>query len=239
MKLRPHRLSAWLIASPLALVACGGEGPPPAAPTPQREEASRARRPALEVSQELGSLDERQVDGTFQRLVPKFSDCLQRGSNKVEFIGGHVKFFVRITPSGRAKLAYLTESTIGDRDTEKCMLGVVQGTSWPAPVGGGDGLAQKSFDFDPSPDVREPVPWSSDRIGGALGSLRSKLQDCPARARYQATAYVREDGTVLAAGIAAPDEKAEAGSDCVVTAIKGLKLPSPGSWPAKVTFDVQ
>lgn len=230
--------SAPLLLLPLTLAACGGSEPPPAAPTQAPAATSRHHGPALQMSQELGSLDEGKVDGTFQKLVPRFSDCLQRGSAKVEFIGGRVKFFVRIAPDGRAKLAYLTESTLGDRETEKCMLGAVQATTWPAPVGGGDGLAEKAFDFDPSPDVRAPVPWSPDRLGSALSSLRSKLQDCPAHARYRATAYVKEDGSVLSAGVAVPDEKADAGSDCVVTAIKGLKLPSPGSWPAKVTFEV-
>lgn len=232
------RHAPLLLAFPLALAACGGSEPPPSAPVQPATTASHPHGPSLQMSQELGSLDEGKVDGTFQHLVPRFSECLQKGSATVEFIGGHVKFFVRIAPDGKAKLAYLTESTIGDRDTEKCMLGVVQATSWPAPVGGGDGLAQKAFDFDPSPDVRAPVPWSPDRLGSAIGSLHAKIQDCPAHARYQATAYVKEDGSVLSAGVAVPDEKADAGSDCVVTAIKGLKLPSPGSWPAKVTFEV-
>jgi hypothetical protein len=233
-----ERICMVLVSLPIVLVACGGSEPPPAAPPPHAESTQHASRPSLQMSQELGSLDEGKVDGTFQNLVPKFSDCLQKGSGRVEFIGGHVKFFVRIAPDGKAKWAYLSESTIGDRDTEKCMLGAIKTTSWPPPIGGGDGLAQKSFDFDPSPDVRAPVPWSPDRLGNALSSLRSKIQDCPAHARYQATAYVKEDGTILSAGVAVPDEKADAGSDCVVGAIKGLKLPSPGSWPAKVTFDV-
>jgi hypothetical protein len=44
---------------------------------------------------------------------------------------------------------------------------------------------------------------------------------------------------VISAGIAPPDDRGERSVDCMVDVIKGLKFPSPGSWPAKVTFDVR
>jgi hypothetical protein len=50
---------------------------------------------------------------------------------------------------------------------------------------------------------------------------------------------VQTNGTALSAGVATPDERGESGAaDCLVTVIKGMKFPSPGSWPAKVMFDV-
>jgi hypothetical protein len=51
--------------------------------------------------------------------------------------------------------------------------------------------------------------------------------------------YVQTNGTAISAGVATPDERGEAGAaDCLVSVIKGMKFPSPGSWPAKVIFDV-
>jgi hypothetical protein len=194
----------------------------------------------LAISGQLGSLDQGKVDETFNRLMPKFGNCLSQGSSRVEFIGGHVKFFVRIALDGTAKWAYLSESTIGDRDTERCMLGVAKSARWPMPAEG-EGQAQKAFDFDPSPDVRDAVPWGPDRVAKPLASARGKLGHCTegAPGRYRATVYVQTNGTALAAGIAPPDERGEgSAADCIVDVLKSMKFASPGSWPAKVMFDV-
>jgi hypothetical protein len=36
--------------------------------------------------------------------------------------------------------------------------------------------------------------------------------------------------------MAPPDEQGEDAVDCIVDVLKQAKFPSPGSWPAKVTF---
>jgi hypothetical protein len=227
----------------VALAACGGSEPPAAAPShetaPKTAERPKSKQ-RLSISGQLGSLDEGKVEDTFNRLLPRFGDCLTQGSSRVEFIGGHVKFFVRIALDGSAKWAYLSESTIGDRDTERCMLGIAKGVKWPIPAEG-EGQAQKAFDFDPSPDVRDAVPWGADRIARSLATARPKLGQCTqgAPGRYKATVYVQTNGTAISAGVATPDERGEAGAaDCLVSVIKSMKFPSPGSWPAKVMFDV-
>jgi hypothetical protein len=240
LRTRPVALS--ILALLVSAASCGGSDPPAAAPAPEAPKA--AERPKakqrLSISGQLGSLDEGKVEETFNRLVPRFGDCLAQGSSRVEFIGGHVKFFVRIGVDGSAKWAYLSESTIGDRDTERCMLGIARGVRWPQPAEG-EGQAQKAFDFDPSPDVRDAVPWGADRIAKSLKSAHAKLSHCTqgAPGKYKATVYVQTDGSALAAGVATPDERGESSAaDCLVDVIKAMKFPSPGSWPAKVMFDV-
>jgi hypothetical protein len=236
----PSAAIALLVA---VLASCGGSEPPPAAPTQEassKEAAPRHKKQQLNISGQLGSLDEGKVDETFNRLMPQFGTCLQQASSRVEFIGGHVKFFVRIALDGNARWAYLSESTIGDRDAERCMLNAAKSARWPPPLEG-EGQAQKAFDFDPSPDVRDAVPWGADRINKALVAARPKLGQCThgAPGRYKATVYVQTDGSALSAGIAPPNERGEVNAvDCIVDVIKGMKFPSPGSWPAKVMFDV-
>ncbi|HEX9294909.1 MAG TPA: hypothetical protein VF881_03720 [Polyangiaceae bacterium] len=231
------------LAASFWLAGCGGSEPTPAAPAPTAEApAQTAHRPKqrLALSGQLGSLDQRKVDETFARLMPRFGDCLSQGSSRVEFISGHVKFFVRIGVDGTARWAYLPECTIGDRDTERCMLNVVKSARWPVPLEG-EGQAQKAFDFDPAPDVRDAVPWGADRVAKTLASARAKLTQCAqgVPGRYKATVYVHTNGTAMAAGVAPPDERGEgAPVDCMVDVIRTLKFPSPGSWPAKVMFDV-
>jgi hypothetical protein len=232
-----------LVVSMVTIVSCGGTEPTAQTPALEAPKASAARpkpKQRLAISGQLGSLDQGKVDETFNRLMPKFGDCLSQGTARVEFIGGHVKFFLRIAMDGTAKWAYLSESTIGDRDTERCMLGAAKSARWPVPLEG-EGQAQKAFDFDPSPDVRDAVPWGTDRVAKTLASARVKLGQCTqgAPGRYHATVYVQTNGTALSAGVAPPNERGEtASTDCLVEVLRGMKFPSPGSWPAKVTFDV-
>jgi hypothetical protein len=239
---RTSRAPFCALVSTVAIVCCGGTEL--ASKTPVVDAPKAAARPKpkqrLSVSGQLGSLDQGKVDETFNRLMPKFGDCLSQGASRVEFIGGHVKFFVRIALDGSAKWAYLSESTIGDRDTERCMLGATKSARWPVPLEG-EGQAQKAFDFDPSPDVRDAVPWGTDRVAKTLASARPKFGQCTqgAPGKYHATVYVQTNGMPLSAGVAPPDERGETGgADCLVDVLRGMKFPSPGSWPAKVTFDV-
>ena len=146
-------------------------------------------------------------------------------------------FFVKIDASGRADGAYLEKSTLGDRDTEKCMLRALRSRSWPKPVGGEHGLARKSFDFDPPNDVRAPAGYDHGHLDKGLEKISSKLASCKgAKGAYEATIYVATDGSVLAASVTPPNEDGEESVDCLVSTLKSASFPSPGSWPAKVTF---
>src|SRR5947207_11482089 len=123
MKLEGPRRATPLVVVPLfPTLWGGGPEPPPAAPSSEAPRVAQKPKPKqrLSISGQLGSLDEGKVEDTFNRLLPKFGDCITQGASRVEFIGGHVKFFVRIALDGTAKWAYLSESTIGDRDTERC-----------------------------------------------------------------------------------------------------------------------
>src|SRR5262245_45289237 len=78
--------------------ACGGSAPPPAPPKQAAapKEAPAKPKQKFQMGGQLGSLDETKVNETFATLVPRFGDCLTQGSSRVEFIGGHVKFALRI-----------------------------------------------------------------------------------------------------------------------------------------------
>ena len=49
-------------------------------------------------------------------------NCFAKGTGKVNALGGHLKMKLRIDQKGALKWAYMSESTLGDRDTEKCLL---------------------------------------------------------------------------------------------------------------------
>ena len=219
--------------------ACGGSEPAPQVPTPTVEAHEEAPS-QVSTSAEIGGLNEEKVDKTFQRALSDFQRCLDDGAKRVEFLGGSVAFFLKIDAQGKVDHAHLEKSTIGDRETERCMLDSLRSKNWPKPVGGLHGLARKSFDFDPPNDVRAPTSWDGEHVSDAVGKLSRKVSACKkgASGAFEATVYVSTDGSVMAAGVTPPNEAGESDVDCLVATLKAATLPSPGSWPAKVTFSL-
>jgi hypothetical protein len=222
--------------------ACGGNDTPAKSAREASDDDRRSQRDesGMSASAEIGALDEAAVDNTFRASLSGLERCLRVGARRVEFLGGGVAFYIEVDGSGRLSDAYLEDSSLGDRQTERCMLSVLRDKQWPKPVGGDKGYARKSFDFDPPNDVRPPTEWDSDRVSETLHKLAPALDECKAGARghFKATMYVSTDGTPLGVGIAPPDAAGEAALDCLTDKLKAATFPSPGSWPAKVSFQL-
>jgi hypothetical protein len=227
---------AWLALPFLLSLGCSEATPAPKT-ADEKPEAETPHRKGMAMSSEIGGLDEDRVDAAFQSSLSGLQRCLQQGSTRVEFLGGSVSFFIQIDAAGKVDSAYLEKSTLGDRDTEKCMLDALRAKKWPKPVGGEHGLARKSFDFDPPNDVRAPADYDEGHLSRGLDKISGKLASCKSgKGSYEATMYVATDGSVMSAGVTPPNGDGEDAVDCLVSTLKGASFPSPGSWPAKVTF---
>jgi hypothetical protein len=221
------------------LGACGGEPPPKAPEAAQEQAPPPEKKPALKMKSELGSVDPGAVKQAFGKLDEKFMGCQKQALGRVEVLSGSVKFFLRIGEDGAARWTYLEASDLGDRATEKCLLDTVMGAQWPRPDGG-DAEAHYGMEL-PLQSTRPPSDWSPDKVAQALGKHGDAIDKCKAGAgaSFHATMYVGPGGKVIAAGVAASAKDSEDQADClagVLTKMKGL--PSPGSWPAKVGFDL-
>jgi hypothetical protein len=222
------------------LCQCGGNNQPAQGPesTEVKPKTSSPRKNAPGISQELGSLDPKEVDKVFARLTDKFLSCQKAAMSRIEFLAGDIKVFVRINQEGAARYAYMEDSTMGDREVERCMIQAVMSASWPKPDGG-EGEARKSFSFDAG-DARPPTAWSKDKLGSALDKVDGELSKCAGGTTgFRFTLYVEpngKDGKVMSVGIASPNKDADAKADCFISALRGAKVPSPGSYAAKVSF---
>ena len=228
-----------MLAATAHVAACGGGATPePKTADEQGTRHEHAGGPGISASAEIGALDEAKVTATFQAAQGALQRCVATGAARNEMEGGDIAFFVKIGEDGRIVHAHAERSTIGDRETEKCMLDALRSRSWPAPVGGKAGLARNSFGFDMPNDVRPPTAWEPGRVEGAVASLTPRLSECKqgVKGELTATVYVDPEGAVTSAGVAASDESGEGAADCVTSVLKGARFPSPGSWPAKVTF---
>jgi len=188
------------------------------------------------MESEIGGMNEEAVGHAFDALQTEVAACIREGSERVREIGGRFVLSLRIDRQGALRWAYLSESTIGDRETEKCVLGLARVRSWPKPVGG-EGLATRAFEIDAG---TEPLTLEPKRVRGAVRAAADKLGRCKKGhgGSFVATAYVRPDGRVFAAGVAPPSEEGEEAADCIAETIEKLRFRSPGRRAAKVTFEV-
>lgn len=221
--------------------ACGGSEPPPQTPASQsddRDDEDSTR--GIGAMAEIGAMPEEETVAAFRGALNPIQRCFLDGARRLEFLGGEVAIQVRVGRNGKVAGVFAERSTLGDRDTEKCMLRVLEQTSWPEPVGGLVGIAESPFEFDMRDDVRAPVALNGFDPDEALSEHRAALRECKGSVAgsFSATVYIDTDGSALAAGIAAPNAEAEAKSDCLVGVLKQAKYPSPGSWPGKATFSL-
>lgn len=219
-------------------LACGGKTPPPEPPPTSADDGPERPSVGAQVSSEIGGMNEEQVSRVFERASAGFTQCLTAGADRVEFLGGDVELYALIDSNGMLAHAHLATSSLGDRATEKCLLDVLRQQRWPKPVGGERGIARKSFGFEPSGEVRPPVSWNLEAIEATLASLGDDIDGCKQGqvGSFTATLYVDTEGQAIAVGMAPPDERGEAVVDCLVELLESAEYPSPGSWPAKVTF---
>lgn len=227
----------------LILLAGCGSSPPPKVEEPVKEERSQSSGPKLQMSQELGSIDERKVEQTFASLVSgTLENCHKQGRDRVEYLTGDVKVFLRIDGNGRVKYGFFEDSTLGDRETESCMLDALRAVSWPKPVGGEQGIAKRQIHFDPGGDERPPVAWSAGQLGAPWKKAKPAVSECMKKAGtgpIKATLYVDTDGKPQAVGASVSDEKGEAALACVVEVLRSTTFPSPGSYASKVSVEIR
>jgi hypothetical protein len=218
---------------------CGGSELPPEVPAaPARQDTDEDSLSHIGATAEVGALPEEETVAAFSNALMPIQECFTKGTKRIEFLGGEIAFHVVVGQQGKVETIFAERSTLGDRQTEQCMFNVLRGANWPRPVGGLVGVAQNGFEFEMSGDVRPPVDLSGFDPDVVLADLRSEIRGCKQGVSdsFTATVYVDTDGAPISAGIAAPDGTAESASDCLVDVLKSATFPSPGSWPAKVTF---
>lgn len=223
----------------IVFAGCGGETANKQDTNVGQAEDTESTNKNVNFDADVGALDQTKVNRALDRASSKLSDCFHDGLKRVPFLGGNIKFALRINQEGQATVAYLKESTLGDRTTEACMLGALRGAKWPSPVGGREGLAEGGFGFDPSPDERAPVELDAEKLGKELPKAQTAIATCRSTAgagSVTTTMYVGTDGKPLAVGVATTDAKGESAADCIVGALKGMTFASPGSYAAKVSI---
>jgi hypothetical protein len=225
----------------LLAAACGGAPPPAAHDAPVSPVDASPRASQLTTNAEIGALDERKTNAAFNRAGEQLTSCFARGTERITYLAGDAEFYVRVASDGNPRYVYLADSTLGDRDTEACMLDVLKRASFPAPIGGNEGIAKRQMHFEPGGDERPPVRWSPAQLGASLDRASAALSRCAASAEtgpMKATMYIETDGKPASVGVSVSDEKGEKAVGCVVEVLRQASFASPGSYASKVTIEI-
>ncbi len=221
------------------LSACGGDAEVEIAETETSssgaEETSARRDDGVQIEGLMGSMDAEDVRYTMENKLGRFMRCFSRRYEDIEILGGHIHMGFRVDIEGNVLWVYPTESSIGDRETEKCLLETAAAIHFPRPRGG-EAEFGYPLHLDPPEDVRPPVQWEESAIASTVEANRRSLTSCGAG--YTVTVYVAPGGEVMAAGASTSEQTNADGLDCVTDAVSRWSMPDPGSYPAKVSFSL-
>lgn len=105
---------------------------------------------------------------------------------------------------------------------------------------GGEAEVSTSIEMDGGPDVRPAVVLPPTRFATPLRQRRAQLAACRGayRGEVRVTAYVARDGSIACAGASAADTDALAVGDCALNEMRSWRVPTPGSWYARITFNL-
>lgn len=225
----------------LLLAACGGEASQEettttaesAETTSGREREARAND-SVQVEGLMGTISAMAVQRGVEPKMGRFLRCFTNRYDAVEVLGGHFEMAFRVARDGSVLWVYPRASTIGDRETERCLLDVAAGIHFSEPHGGEAEFAYP-IELDPPEDVRPPTFWDPSRVADAVERQASRMS---CSGHFAVTAYVEPGGDVIAAGASSSEQVTAEQLDCVTQAVAGWTMPTPGSYPAKVTFEL-
>jgi hypothetical protein len=228
---------AFLLSS-LTVLGCGGGASETTTTTTAARETRREEPPPDDGSQItglMGTISSQAVQDTLDPRMESFGRCFETRLASVRFLGGDIRMSFRIHTDGTVMWVYPSQSSLGDRDVETCILGVAQRAHFPHPHGG-EAEFSWGFSLDPPSDVRAPVSLASGGVDSLIAENGSDVHTQCGQGQYHVTAYVQPGGAVLSAGVATDSTDASAHLDCVATAVRSWTFPDPGSYAGKVSF---
>jgi hypothetical protein len=236
-----------LVASASISLAAGSHAPPknvePASAAAAPPPAPRPETDEIQVSGTLGTLSDEEVSGPFQRRWDEITHCYQDATSKLWYLGGKVELKVRVTKTGDPKAVYVSASTVGNYEAERCILAVARDLHFSKPHGGPEAEFVYPIEFRGKGSAQT---WDEARVAPLLKKpkARKDVSDCRQRSvnglpsALTTTVYVAPGGKVTSAGLSADAPLDEELASCLVGKIKLWKMDDPLGKIAKCTVGV-
>lgn len=201
-----------------------------------RDERAEAADP-LQITGLRGTLSQQEIRSALEPRLPKLGRCIQKRTGELPWLSGHMLLSFLVSTDGSVASVFPRESTVGDRTSESCALDIARATHFAQPHGG-EAEFTWSFEMPIDDSVREPVSWSASDVPDALAQLTSDVASKCGAGPFAVTAYVETEGQVVGAGVATDALDKAQQLDCVAESVRAVTFPSPGSYAAKLTFQL-
>ena len=174
-----------------------------------------------------GDLSPDEVQEVMRGAAFKVNDCFAAGKTRNRFEYGAVSLRVIVARDGAVRESVVEDSSLGDRETERCLAGLAAALRFPKPRGGEVQMVLP-LSFMPA-GARTGVVERDASLAEATAVRAAVEKACPAPGGtgYALTVYVGADGKALAAGFASSDVVDGTFADCAVTAATAPEV----AWP--------
>lgn len=214
--------------------------------------ASMDQQPSVAVSEQtvqqeaqfdglLGALSQEEIRRGITRSESQFHRCIAEAVEHLELVEGTVILSFRVSTAGTVRRVYASRSDVGSRSLERCLVEVAHDCRFSRPVGG-EVEFEWPIEFMAPEDLRPASPWSPARVARTRDANLHLLAACAEAPTQGVTAevtvYVGPSGQVLSVGAASPRELPATTLDCISEHVASWGFPEPGSYPAKVTFEL-
>jgi len=184
-----------------------------------------------------GTLAPDEVEQALAPRATEFGRCFTPHMRRLRTLGGRILLAFHVGRDGHVMRVYGSDSTVGHREVERCVMGVAAETQFPAPHGGEADFSWP-LELDPPNGVRLPITWDPSRVAGVVRRRAHRVLEECGHGGFQVTTYVSRRGRVLAAGAAVRDAASLEHIDCVIAQVRRWRMPRPDAHQAKVTFDL-
>jgi TonB family protein len=189
--------------------------------------------PSMSVSNEMGVLETADVEDSLQARFDDVRACYERAGKAREYAGGRVLLHFIVDGMGHAEDVWVVESSLGNYDVERCLVGVGRSVAFPAPSG------HKSTTFDYPVEFRSTREMAVLDIDGLkidhdLATFLPQLATCGriAKEPVNAIMYIEPTGFPGSVGLAAGGALDEAAGECAVRTMQKWKMSA--SLPGKM-----
>jgi hypothetical protein len=233
----------------LLLAACSHAPPKKEEPAPQAAAAApvaprKDPDEDMQVTGTLGTLNDEEVSGPFQRRWDEITQCYQDAKSKLWYLGGKVELKIRIDKTGAPKSTFVSSSTVGSYDVERCILGIARELQFSRPHGGSEAEFTYPIEFRGKGAV---TTWDEGRVTPHIKKPKNRkdVSECKKQspngmpAQLMMTMYVAPGGKITSAGLAADAPLDDAFAACLVGKTKLWRLDDPLGKIAKCTVGVQ
>jgi TonB family protein len=192
---------------------------------PERHSGIAEARPSMSVDNELGVLETADVEATMQGHFDDIRSCYRRAGKAQRYAEGRVMLRFLVAGNGAAQDVWVTESTLGNYDVERCLVEVGRRITFRAPEG------RKATTFDYPVQFRSTnqvavLPVDGLKLEQDVATFLPQLAACGrlASETVSAIVYIEPNGFPGSVGLAVEAALDEDVADCMVQTIRGWKM---------------